>query len=424
MRIAVVGAGVSGLVAARRLTTQGHDVSVFEASSRWGGHVESVSLESDGVPGAIEVGFLVFNEEACPHLTDLLAELHIPTREIRVEYEIRNAQSGTVLRGRSLRELLTVPSNLAKPSFYRVAPDWIRFTRHARRLMRPQHEQPSATLGEFLNEGGYSQAFVEQFIYPLAGAVFPGRDQTLAETPLASLLGFIHNHGLLREKCSPSCRMLAEGSQGYLQRLGDPFRERIQLNCPVTAIARDDDYVLLKFHERSRERFDQVVLAVHADVALRLLADPTRLERRVLESFAYARQDVYIHGDDSQQGLPHPSAVWKFQPCTNGQGGVALSYCISQVQGVDAPQSLLLTMLGGGLPPPHQVVRTIGFRRTIFSAKSLLAQRQFAQINGRRRTYFCGAYWGHGFQEDAVRSAEVVAERLSRYAEKPLTVGR
>ena len=314
MKIAVVGAGVSGLVAACRLTAQGHNVSVFEASNRWGGHAESIFLDSNARSGPIEVGFLVFNENACPRLTSLLAELHIPTREFRVEYEIRDAESKMVLRGASLRKLLTVPSNLAVPSFYHVASDWIRFTRQMRRLLKAHTQLPSSTLGELMKDGGYSDAFVERFVYALAAAVYPVPRQTLAETPLSSLLGFVNNHGLLSPTRDRSCRMLTGGSGGYLQRLTTPFRERIQLNCPVAAIARHDDYVLLKFAERSRERFDKVVLAVHADVALRILADPTRHERRVLESFDYAPQNVYIHRDVAPQGSSDASAVWRFRP--------------------------------------------------------------------------------------------------------------
>jgi predicted NAD/FAD-binding protein len=421
MKIAVIGAGVSGLVAAHRLTTQGHDVSVFEAGDRWGGHAQSVSLESEGVRGPIEVGFLVFNQDACPRLSGLLTELHTPTREIGVGYEIHHAESKMVLRGGSLRELLSVPVNLTVPSFYRVVPDWIRFTRKARRLLQPQCQPTSMTLGEFVNDGGYSDAFVEQFVYPLAGAVYPLNRDALEETPLACLLGFVHNHGLLSLRRDPSCRTLIGGSQGYLERLTDQIRDRIHLNCPIAAIARHEDYVQLKFPNHPRERFEQVVLAVHADIALRLLADPTRHERQALESFRYVPQNVYIHREDGPQEPSNASAVWKFQPSRSAQGGVALSYRISQVQGSHAPENLLLTMLGADQPPPREVMRTIRFRRPVFSTESLYAQRQFASVNGRRRTYFCGSYWGHGFHEDAVRSAEEVALRLAQDAARKLS---
>lgn len=413
MKIAVVGGGASGLVAARRLTMQGHDVTVFEASDRCGGHAHSVSLESEAVRDPIEVGFLVFNQAACPRLTDLLAELQTLTREIPVAYEVCNPQSGMVLRGSSLRELLSVPRNLTVPSFYGVVPDWIRFTRQARRRLRTQQESDTTSLGEFLSRGSYSRAFAEQFVYPLAEAVNPQRREKLADIPLASLLGFIYNHGLLKLNRDLSCQTLAEGSREYVDRLTGQFREHIQLNCPVAAVARHDDYVLLKFPNRSRERFEQVVLAVHADVALRLLADPTRPERHVLESFDYASQNVYIHWQDNQSRSSDAPAVWSFQPSARGPGGVAWSYRISQVQAIDAPESLMLTMIGGDQPPPEKVIQTIRFRRPVFSAKSLLAQRQFGRINGQRRTFFCGSYWGHGFHEDAVRSAEQVAQRLA-----------
>ncbi len=412
MKIAVVGAGGSGLVAAHRLTAQGHDVSVFESSDRWGGHAHSISLESEGVRGPVETGFLVFNEGACPHLTALLAELDSPTREIRMAYEIRNPGSKMVLRGRSLRELISVPSNLSVPSFYRVVPDWIRFTRQARKILQGQRALRFPTLREFLDDGAYSDDFIRQFIYPLAGAVYPLPREALAEMPPASLLGFIHNHGLLSLTRGLGCRMLTDGSRGYLDRLTEPFRERIHLDCPVSAIARHDDYVVVKFPHRSRERFEQVVLAVHADVALRLLADPTRHERQVLESFDYATQNVYLHLEDPRQRPSRAPATWSFQPSSTGSGGVRLSFRVSHVQGVDAPEALTFSMLGADQPPPPRLVRTICFRRPVFSAESVLAQRRLDSISGPRRTFFCGSYWGNGFHEDAVRSAEDAVKRL------------
>lgn len=417
MKIAVVGAGASGLVATRKLIHQGHDVSVFEAGRRFGGHAHSVSL-SECAPTPIEAGFVIFNDAACPHLAALLGELHVSTRPIRVEYEIANPHSKTVLRGKSLRELLSVPMNLTVPSFYRVVPDWIRFLQHARQLVQCQSAPMSETLGEFLRGRSYSRAFAEQFVYPLAGAVYPGHREVLESTPLAALLCFIDNHGLLNKTQSPSCRTLVGGSRAYLDCLCDSFRDRIQLNCPVSSIARNDDYALLKFANRPRERFDQVVLAVHADVALRLLADPTRLERQTLGAFDYAPQNVYIHTDDGPEGDSDAGAVWRFQPATTGCGAAELSYRISEVQRIDVPQHLMITMSGAEQPPPQRVLKAIQFRRPMFSPRSVRAQRRLARLNGQRRTYFCGAYWGFGFHEDAVRSAEQAADQLALHTEE------
>lgn len=421
MKIAVVGAGVSGLVAARRLTQQGHEVHVFEVEDRLGGHARSVPLDSPGNgPGGgpkVEVGFLVFSEAACPCLTSLLAEIQAPTRPLRVAYEIRHADSKIVLRGGSLRDSLTVPSNLTAPSFYRLIPDWLRFARMAQRFLQPGSERPSLTLGEFLKDGRYCDAFAEQFVYPLAGAAYPCPREQLSGVPLASLIGFIHNHELLQPSQFPGRRTLERGTRDYLDHLTDSFRERIRLSCPVSAIARNQDYVLLKFPHRPRERFDQAVVALHSNTALRVLSDPTGDERRVLESFRYAPQNVYLHREEACDESAHASALWKFRTAASGQGGAAFSYRVSPVQETAAPTDLMLTVSDPQQPPPDQVLQTFRFQRPVFTAKSLFAQRQFALINGRRRTYFCGAYWGNGFHEDAVRSAQEVARLLALQAD-------
>lgn len=424
MKIAVIGAGVSGLVAARSLTQHGHEVSVFEANDCWGGHAQSLSLESEGVSQPIETGFLVFNEAACPRLTNLLAELYVPTREVRMAYEIRDGDSKLVIRGESLRELLGVNKNLTVPSFYRLVPDWIRFTRAARRQVRSLTKPSTTTLAEFLKANAFSKAFVEQFVYPLAGAVFPMERNALPEMPLANLLGFIHNHGLLKLTRGTSCRTLVGGSSEYLLRLTDSYRDRIHLNCPVASVARHPDYVLLKFRDRPRERFEQVVLAVHADIALRLLADPMRHEREVLESFEYADQNVYIHADDALQRPNSAAATWRFNTSSHAVGESTLSYRIDEVQDVDTPTPLVLTMANGQQLPPDNLLRTIRFRRPVFSTKAIVAQRRFRQLNSWRRTCFCGAYWGHGFHEDAVRTAEAVAERITQFNEHAMAISR
>ncbi|MDP6445059.1 MAG: FAD-dependent oxidoreductase [Pirellulaceae bacterium] len=429
MKIAVVGAGISGLVAARRLTEQGHDVSVFEASDRFGGHVQSVSLQSANIREPVEAGFLVFNETACPRLTGLLQELRTSTRKIEVAFEISNPQTGVKVRGASLRELLAVPMNLAVPSFYRLVPDWVRFTRQTRRQLQRPINSRSDSLGEFLSAGRYSRSFADQFVYPLAAAIFPVRRADAQRIPLANLVSFLHNHGLLKLDSPVSCRTLAGGSTTYLNDLTEPFRDRVHLNCPVTAIARSDQFVLLKFADRPKERFEQVVIAVHADVALRILADHTRQERELLETFEFAPQDVYIHWEHERDTRPPASLCWRYRQSEDG-AGVAVSYRIAtvtgpsnelspepskrQLQNGDAPRQLMLTTMSADHRPPDQVIRTLRFRRPVFNADSQSAQRRVNQISGQRRTYYCGAYWGNGFHEDAVGTAENAVAQLAR----------
>ncbi len=416
MKIAVVGAGVSGLVAARRLTQFGHDVSVFEASSRWGGHAQAITVDYGGHSHSIETGFLIFNESACPQLTNLCSELYLPTREVQMAYEIRNPGSELVVRGRSLRELLTVPKNLTVSSFYRFVPDWIRFMRLARKQLHVRPRVSDATIEDFLANNGFSDAFGRAFIYPLAGSAFPIEPSELPAMPFATLIGFIHNHGLLDLKPTASCRTLDGGSKEYLRRLVDSFRERIHLNCPVKSIARHSDFVTLKFKDKPRQRFEQVVIAVHADVAFRMLADPMRHEREVLNAFEYVPQNVYVHVEDIEATIPQTAATWRFQPAKDGRSGAALSYRIADVQNSTVPQQLLLTTADAKERPPNNLIRTIRFRRPAFTANSLLAQRRFKQMNSWRRTCYCGGYWGHGFHEDAVRSAEAVAQRIEAFA--------
>jgi predicted NAD/FAD-binding protein len=402
MRIAVIGAGVSGLVAARLLSRE-NDVSVFEAQEYAGGHTRTVDVPSGGRTWAVDTGFIVYNEENYPEFTRLLARLSVATKPSTMSFSARCERTGLEYCPSSLDALFVQRKNLLRPAFWRMLADVGRFRREAAGLIRTGDDGP--TLGNFLDRR-YSRLFIEQFIVPMGAAIWSSPPGRVLDMPALFFARFFSQHRFLDATGQPQWRVVEGGSREYVAPLVAPFRDRIRLSTPVVSVRRFGEGVEVTPGGGTPERFDHAVIAVHSDQALKMLADASEAEREILSAIPYQENRVVLHTDTSF--LPKGRAAWaawNYLVPARATDRVTVTYDMNVLQGLPAPVEFLVTLNGAEGVRPGAVLREMTYHHPVFRREGVAAQGRRGEINGVRRTWYCGAYWGNGFHEDGVRSA-------------------
>jgi predicted NAD/FAD-binding protein len=409
MKIAIVGTGISGLVAAHLLHPR-HEICVYEAEDRVGGHTHTVDVELDGERHAIDTGFIVYNERTYPNFTRLLARLGVETQQSDMSFGLACERTGLEWSSRGMPGLFAQPSNLLRPSFHRMLRDVLRFNRESRSLLK--FEADKVSLGDYLCGAGYSSEFVEHYVLAMGAAIWSAPPRDFLHIPAATFVRFFENHGLLEARPSLPWRVVRGGSARYVERLVEPFREQIRIGRPVQAVRRDRDGVEVAANGEV-ERFDHVILATHSDQALGLLTDPSSLEARVLRSIAYQENDVVLHTDESLMPRSRRAwASWNYRVPRKAGDRVVVSYDMNRLQGIESRRRFLVTLNATDRIAPERVLRRFVYHHPVLDAEAVAAQKLHGEISGVGRTYFCGAYWGYGFHEDGVKSALAVCERF------------
>ncbi len=419
MKIAIVGAGIAGNVAASRLAGA-HEITVFEAGTHAGGHSHTHDVEIAGRRVAVDTGFIVYNERTYPRFTALLAELGVASQESRMSFSVRNEAADLEYNGTSVNALFAQRRNLLRPSFLGMVRDILRFHREAPRLLvEPGPELP---LGRYLEDGRYGQAFRQHYILPMGAAIWSTTPASMFQFPARFFVRFLHNHGMLTVDDRPVWRTVTGGSARYVERLIAPFRHRIRLGTPVESVRRLPGTVIVKPRGQEAERFDAAFLACHADQALRLLADPSVAEQEVLGAIPFQRNEAVLHTDARllpRRPLAH--AAWNYHVLPGAQGPVALTYHMNILQQLDLPVPLLATLNRAEAIDPARVLARMSYEHPLFTPRSVAAQARQRELNGTLRTYYCGAWWRNGFHEDGVVSAEeAVAHFEWDHAERAL----
>lgn len=415
MRIAVVGTGISGMLAARLLCEE-HELHVFEAADYVGGHTNTVSVELSGLSYELDTGFMVFNHRTYPNFVRMLRLLGVDEQDSDMSFSVRCVKTGLEYQGSSLGGLFAQRRNLFHPGFHRMLYDILRFNRSAMDLV--QREDDEASLGEFLRRHHFSKRFMDYYLIPMGAAIWSANPADFEQFPARFIVGFFHNHGLLSVRGHPRWKTVRGGAKRYACALTAPFAERIRINCPVTRILREEDRVLLTSPRQADEPFDAVVCAAHADQTLAMLADASQSERDILGSFPYQVNEAILHTDAAV--LPRRKAAWaSWNYCIPSEAGrpVFLTYNLNRLQRHESSQPLCETLNDAESIDPGKVLRRIPCSHPVYTRTALSAQKRFGEINGKRRTYFCGAYWGYGFHEDGVRSALAVGECFGRRLE-------
>jgi uncharacterized protein len=409
VRVAVVGAGVSGLVCAHLLQHE-HELTVFEAGSYAGGHVNTVRVDAADATHHVDTGFIVYNDRNYPRFVALLEQLGVSTQPSDMSFSVSDG-NGFEYSGASPNGLFARRSSLVRPSFHRMVRDLLRFNREAPALVGFNGSGPS--LGDFLADGGYSREFVERLIVPQASAVWSADPKQMWSFPASLLAEFFHNHGMFGQTGRPQWRTIAGGSKRYVEALTAPFADRIRLSCPVDRVERFEDRVELTARGCEPEAFDEVVLAVHSDQALALLADASPAEHEILSAIPYQPNETVLHTDAGL--LPRrrrARASWNYHLTEQPTSRTTVTYHMNRLQSLRASEDYCVTLNRSAAIEAERVLRTIEYAHPVFTRAGLTAQQRWDEVSGVRRTHYCGAYWGYGFHEDGVVSGARVAERL------------
>ena len=406
MRIAIVGAGVSGLVAAHLLHRE-HEIVVYEAGSYAGGHTNTIRVDTEQQTHHVDTGFIVMNDRNYPNFTRLLEQLGVDTQPTHMSFSVKGEDEDFEYAG-TPRGLFCQPSNLLSVHFQRMIADLLRFNRELRRLLA--REETGESLQDFLVRRRFSEVFIRRLIVPQVSAVWSADPRQISSFPVRFLAEFFSNHGMLGFRDRPRWATVAGGSARYVEAITRPFRERIRLDSPVHAITRGEDHVEITVAGRGgrdTERYDQVVIATHSDQALALLRDPSEREREVLGAIPYQRNEAVLHTDSTL--LPRrrgARAAWNFHLLREPKPLSTVTYYMNQLQRLRADRDFCVTLNRTEAIDPAKIIRTIDYSHPVFTPEGVAAQSEHPSISGMaNRTHYCGAYWGWGFHEDGVLSA-------------------
>ena len=412
MRVAIVGAGVSGLVAAYLLARE-HEVTVFEAAAYAGGHTNTIRVDTPNQTHQVDTGFIVFNDRNYPNFERLLARLHVAWQPSTMSFSVSDGRGDFEYNGGSANGLFAKRAHLVTPWFHRMLADLARFNRAARELLTGAGGRDEPSLGQWLDEQRFSQPFIDRLIVPQVSAVWSADPHQMWSFPARFLAEFFDNHGMLSVVGRPRWRAVRGGSARYVDALLRHFRGRLRLNTPVVAVRRQPGHVLVTPRGGDAESFDQLVLATHSDQALSLLPDASDREHEILGAIPYQRNEAVLHTD--VRLLPSRRrawASWNYHLLDPPQSQSTVTYHMNRLQSLRAEREFCVTLNRTEAIDPDRVIRRIPYAHPVYSAAGVRAQQRVTEISGPSRTHFCGAYWGWGFHEDGVVSALRVAERF------------
>ncbi len=412
-RVAVVGTGIAGLSAAW-LLDKTQSITVFEQAPRIGGH--SYTFDAPGAEGnqPVDIGFIVYNPDAYPNLVQLFDHLGVQSRETNMSLAISLDDGALEYAGTSLDHLFAQRKNIVSKRFLGMVRDVLRFYRNAPRdISKPECQ--GLSLGEYLVRHRYGEAFINDHLLAMAAAIWSVPRAEILNYPARAFLRFNENHGLLKVFNRPLWRTVAGGSRAYVEKLTHSFRERIKLGCAVRAVRRFPDRVEVVDASGSTETFDEVVIAAHANQALGLIADADHDERRLLGAFRYNTNLAYLHSD--VQLMPKRRKVWSswnyIGRRDRAQGeALTVTYWMNLLQHIPDSTPLFVTLNPEHAPHPDKTIHCETFTHPVMDEAAISAQRELWSLQGRRRTWFCGAYFGAGFHEDGLQAGLAVAEAL------------
>jgi len=415
MKIAIIGTGISGLTVAHSLHTQ-HDVTLYEAENYIGGHVNTIELQAEVNPVSIDTGFIVFNNWTYPNFEKLLDDLDVKTQNSEMSFSAMCEETGFEWSGSGLRSLIFNRDNWKQLKPYQIFFDIVRFKKLA--LTYLNQEQTNLTLGEFLNKHHFNAVFKKYYILPMGAAIWSSNTGQIEDYPAKSFLTFFKNHGLLNLKHRPQWKTIVGGSNQYVKKLIEPFKNKIHLNTPAERIKRIAGRVEIFSKGRMPEYFDHVFLACHSNQALRLLEAPSATEESVLGDIKYQENLAILHTDD--RTMPNRKTAWSswnyFVP-ENDNKNVNVTYYMNRLQNLECKQDYFVTLNPNQAIDESKILREIRYMHPVFDYPAINAQVKHRKINGENHSWFCGAYWRNGFHEDGVWSALESVNQFNQYIE-------
>ena len=406
MRIAVIGSGIAGISAAWALCRQ-HEVVLFEKESRLGGHTHTHDIAMGGKNYRIDSGFIVHNPENYPLFSGFLKELGVPTKTTEMSFAVHNRALGMFYNAHDLGGLFCQRRNLVSPAFWRMLADIRRFYAQCPALLASDEDGPA--LGDYLHANGYSNFFIDNHLIPMASALWSSPSQRILDFPAKYLVAFMANHHMLQITDRPLWRVLENGSSSYIEKISGVWPVTVRLDSPVRRVLRGDDAVAVTT-DHATEHFDQVVFASHSNQTLMMLADADTHEREILGAIRYQANETVLHCDPSV--LPPDRrawAAWNADIPSNPDAPCTVSYCMNILQGIESPEPFIVSLNQRSQIDPAKILAVMQYHHPVYDHAMVRAQLRQSEIQGKRRSWFCGAYWGFGFHEDGFRSGHEVA---------------
>ncbi|MEH6525211.1 MAG: FAD-dependent oxidoreductase [Sneathiella sp.] len=409
-KIAVIGSGIAGLSSAW-LLSKSHDVTLFEKDDRLGGHSNTVTADSHD----IDTGFIVYNTKNYPNLVAFFDHLGVATEPTEMSFSVSIDDGKMEYSGTSMKGLFAQKSNMVNPFFWQMLLDIRRFYKEAPKLLEKEIIQ-SLTLGEFLENGSYSKPFVENHLLPMGAAIWSTPANDMLNYPAAAFIRFCKNHGLLQVKDRPEWRTVTGGSRIYVDLIADILGDKVKLNTAVVAIHNENGGVLVEIRNGTVQRFDEVVVATHADQALSMISNPSQLQQKLLGSFPYERNLAVLHTDESL--MPKRKRAWASWNYLNSRSEVqdkqqlSVTYWMNKLQNFISDKNFLVTLNPSQPLAPGSIIRSFPYEHPLFDSAAIAAQHMLWNLQGKNNLWFCGSYFGYGFHEDGIQSGLAVAEAL------------
>ena len=426
MKIAVVGSGISGLSAAWQLSRDGHEVSLYEAGDYFGGHTHTVDVDIDGQRFGVDTGFLVFNHRTYPNLVQLFEQLEVHTSASDMSFAVKMPMSSEIgartleWAGSNLDTVFAQRRNLLSPRFWRMLRDIVRFNRQTTELALTAGAMDEIPLGDFLDEHRYSTEFRDWYLLPMAGCIWSCPTEQMLAFPLATFVRFCHNHGLIQVSNRPQWHTVTGGARHYVEKMLASIPQHF-LNTAVTSIRRiplGTSYQVRIESSRGMALYDHVVLATHSDQSLTLLDDISDAEHAVLAAVGYQPNQAILHTDASC--LPQSRkawSAWNYESAGPGEPNVCVHYLLNKLQPLPCKTPVIVSLNPIHAPDPSKVLASFDYAHPVFDGPAIEAQRTLRSLQGKRNTWFAGAWTGYGFHEDGLKSGLSVAAAIAALPE-------
>ncbi len=411
-KIAIIGSGISGLTCAY-LLDQRYDVTVFEKNDYVGGHTATIDVNHQNRDYAIDTGFIVFNDRTYPYFNRLLKQLGIAGQPTEMSFSVHHCQSGFEYNGHNLNTLFAQRSNIARPVFWQLISQIMRFNRLCKQVYADSQIPAGMTLGDFLDQFDFSRFFAEHYILPMGAAIWSTSLAEMEKFELKFFIRFFYNHGLLNVSDRPQWSVIPGGSRKYVDAILHRLSRPVLTNSQISSVRRVKKGVQIFLDSDEQQEFDEVIFACHSDQALALLDDPSMDECQILSEIPYSENEVVLHTDTNL--LPSRKrawASWNYRLDNDIERPACVTYNMNILQGIDSNTTFCVTLNQGSEIDQSKVLRRFVYHHPVLNEASVKAQNRRLEICGQRRTHFVGAYWYNGFHEDGVRSALDVTQRF------------
>ncbi len=412
MKVAIIGGGISGLMAAHHL--EGHaDYILFEKSDRLGGHTDTHKVKVADKSYHVDTGFIVCNRSVYKNFFAMLDKYQIKTQSSDMSFAVNNMASGLEYNATNISSLFCQKKNLFNLKFYKMIKDIMRFYKVAPQILQ---DDPDITLGDYLSENNYSEYFIEEHIVPMASALWSGDFASVKQFPLTYLLSFMKNHQMLQINKRPTWETIQGGSQQYVETLKQHLTASLLTNSAVTQVSRFKDNIVVST-DHSSHSFDYVIFACHSDQALAMIANPSQTEEEILSCIPYTSNTIDLHTDASI--MPKNKKAWASwvvnkYPDSHKQSACTVNYYMNLLQNIDCPEPLIVSLNQSQYIADDLKLKTVYYQHPVYTHDTINAQKRQHEIQGQNRSYFCGAYWGWGFHEDGARSAVEAVKLLKK----------